>query len=157
MSRSTIRTLSGFSAVGAVFGGMFLLATVLVGALVSAGCTDSGTAVIYLGDERLDVFVADSTGEMSKGLQGFEQLGPGEGMLFVWDSAERRSFAIKDVDYDLDVVFIGPDAVVTQVSTLSPDGPKQIESADDVRWVIEVPRGWPEEHEVGPGTVFRIE
>ncbi len=129
-------------------------------ALVAIGCDSPErptTARISLDGTRLTVEVADTVRERARGLQGRPQLTDDAGMLFVWESPGRREFATKDVAYDLDVIFIDENGVVTEVLPLSPAGPFSAQSAGDVQWVVEVQGGWADDHGIGPGSQFVLE
>jgi hypothetical protein len=134
-----------------------LAAAVLAPALLClAACVSAPVAQISVGEHELAVEVADSPSERSRGLQGREPLGPDEGMLFTWSDAAPREFAIKEVGYDLDVIFVGPDGRITEILPLSPDGPTEANGTLPARWVVEVRSGWAAGHDVGPGTPVTI-
>lgn len=132
----------------------------LLVAMAAAGCDSPErptTARISLDGIQLTVEVADTVRERARGLQERPQPADNAGMLFVWESPGPRAFAIEDVSYDLDVIFIDEDGVVTEVLPLSPRGPYNAQSDGYVRWVVEVRGGWAEDHGIGPGSVFVLE
>lgn len=131
----------------------------LCAALSVVGCSSPErltTAHIELGGIELTVEVADTVRERARGMQGRPEPLDDSGMLFVWDEPGPRAFAIEEVPYDLDVIFIGADGLVSEVGHLSPDGPYRSESATMALWVLEVRGGWARDHEVGPGSFFAV-
>lgn len=132
-----------------------VLASFVTLALFATACSSvSAPDHVTIDGHRIDlVAVADNETERSRGLQDRERLGPDEGMLFVWDDAAPRPFAIKDVDYALDVIFIAEDGRVTEVLPLAPDGPFEASGTLPARWVVEVEAGWADRHSVGPESV----
>lgn len=136
-------------------------ALALAGALVAtAGCAPSkltDTAHVTVGGQGLTVEVADSAAEQSRGLSGRPEPGDGEGMLFVWDDYGPRAFTISSVRFDLDVIYIDEDDRVSEVLSLSPDGPQDAQGSYPARYVIEVRGGWADRHGVGPCDEFEIE
>lgn len=125
-----------------------------------AGCESSErltTARVSLDGIELSVEVADTVRERARGFQGRPRPSDSAGMLFVWDEPGPRAFAIEDVPFDLDVIFVGEDGVVTQVLPLSPTGPHRAQGEGYAAWVLEVRGGWASEHGVGPGSRFVLD
>lgn len=102
------------------------------------------------------VFVADEAGERSRGLQGYEALEPGEGMLFIFDEASERTFAMKDVTFPIDVVFVGADSTVTAIEPLDPGDTRLVTSPGPAPYVLELPQGWAAEQGIGVGSVLEL-
>lgn len=132
-------------------------ATLACAALALAACAGPRVieADVTIRSATVPVYVADTESERSTGLQGVELDGAG-GMLFVWASSNPRAFAIKQVGYPLDVVWISADGRVTGVSSLAPGGPERAESPGAVAAVLEVPAGWAERHAVRPGDAVTV-
>lgn len=62
------------------------------------------------------VEVARTGPEQAKGLMFRTLMGPDEGMLFPFDPPRQVSFWMKNTVIPLDIVFIGPDGKVTNIS-----------------------------------------
>ena len=60
---------------------------------------------IAVGDERLRVVIADDEGERYQGLREISDLGPYDGMLFVYDDTDTRSFTMSTVPVALQIGF----------------------------------------------------
>ena len=118
--------------------------------LVLAGCAD-GTRTVALGGVEIDVDIADEEAEWGQGLQGHESLPPGEGLLFVFDDADIRTFAMKDVSFPIDVVYIGENMQVESVWALYPGETRLVSSLGPVRYVLELPQGWAKEQGIVGG------
>jgi hypothetical protein len=130
-----------------------LLAAMLATLALSSGCAPEPPARVLVGPHSLDVVaVADTHAERSQGLQGRTPLGSDEAMLFVWADQGPRTFAIKSVDYDLDVIFISSDWRVTEVLPLSPEGPTRARGSIPAQRALEVRSGWAARHDVEAGT-----
>lgn len=122
--------------------------------LITAGCAGHSVASVTLGDESLRVYVATTPEQLGTGLQGFDELAPGEGMLFAYPDAEPRTFAMRDVSFPIDVVFIGEDGTVSAVSALDPDDTRLAVSPGPCRYVLELPQGWAADNGIGVGSAF---
>ena len=62
------------------------------------------------------VEVARTFEQQQKGLMFRTAMGPDEGMLFPSDTAEPRSFWMKNTVIPLDIVFIGPDHLISNIA-----------------------------------------
>jgi len=161
-----------------LLGGVFLVATVglLVAVLVAFGVVpipapaDSayGNATVTVSDEndtrlgRVDVRIADSFRERHTGLSETESLAENRGMLFVYDSEGNHTFVMRDMDFALDIVFVGADRRITRThhAPVPPPGTSENELEPyrgRGRWVLEVNRNWTTEHGVGVGDRIEIE
>ncbi|HEX6946013.1 MAG TPA: DUF192 domain-containing protein [Acidimicrobiia bacterium] len=98
----------------------------LVAALV-AGCAGSRVDVpftidtVRVGDETLQVWVADTAEERAQGLKGIEELPDGiDGVLFVWGDADQRVFTMEDTPMPLDIWWFDEDLRLAGVDTMLP-------------------------------------
>jgi uncharacterized membrane protein (UPF0127 family) len=62
------------------------------------------------------VEVARTIEEQQKGLMFRTKMGPDEGMLFPSDQPAQRSFWMKNTVIPLDIVFIGPDHLISNIA-----------------------------------------
>lgn len=129
---------------------------VVLAALV-AGCSADARQVIRLDGVEVRVRVADGDDERSRGLQGYDALPDGEGMLFVWDDAAVRTFAMKEVDFAIDVVFIGDDLTVAAIEPLDPGDTHLVSSPGPCGYVVELPQGWAAGQGIAVGDEFVYE
>ena len=90
---------------------MKLILLVLMGFLV--GCTTSSQVII--GEEVIDVEIADTADEMATGLMFREELCESCGMWFVFEKEGKPSFWMKNTLIDLDMVFVNGEMRVVDV------------------------------------------
>lgn len=102
----------------------------------------------------VEVIVADDLEEWTRGLQGYDGLAEGEGMLFDFGSAASRTFAMKDVTFPIDVVFIAEDGTVSAIEPLEPGDTRSVTSPSPSAYVIELPHGWADENGIAVGDRF---
>jgi uncharacterized membrane protein (UPF0127 family) len=120
------------------------------------------TAAVYGGHSYLCVEVASTPEARAVGLSGRDELGPYDGMAFLFpDAAEARgSFWMKDTRFPLDLVFVGRDGKVQRVERMEPcegdDCPLHAPSAPYL-YALELPAGHAEEFGLVPGTPLRLE
>lgn len=75
--------------------------------------------IIEVNGQRLRVEIADTPEETARGLSGHEPLGENEGMLFLFDEASVRPFWMKEMLFDLDIIWIR-DSVVVEIAENMP-------------------------------------
>jgi uncharacterized membrane protein (UPF0127 family) len=115
-------------------------------------------ADIQVGDDDLTVEIADDSSLRSRGLSYRDGLDPGTGMLFVYDDVAERSFWMRGMRFCLDIVWINDGEIVGAAEGVCPEpGVPDAQltsylSTEPVQYVLEVPAGWLEEREYGPGT-----
>lgn len=105
----------------------------------------------------LTVDVADSFSQRYVGLSRTDSLGADEGMLFAYGSEDTRDIGMRNMDFGLDVLYIGSNGTVRTVETLdAPSGPVEYyltydSTAGTGQYILEVPAGWSTEHGVSRG------
>ncbi|MFC7323719.1 DUF192 domain-containing protein [Halorubrum rutilum] len=136
-------------------------------ALVALGVAAANPALLITGYETATVEAVDGeTGETLAtvearvadgfvkryvGLSATDELGEGEGMLFVHGDAAERAYVMREMAFPLDIVFVAPNGTVTTIHEAAPEAPPYTRYRGTGRYVLEVPRGWSERHGVEPG------
>ncbi len=92
------------------------------------------------------VEVADRRPERITGLSEHESLSNGSGMWFVHPREENVTYVMRDMDFALDIVYVGADGRVSSVTSLPAPDPgedgESIRAPGRAKWVLEVPRGY---------------
>jgi len=152
----------------AIIVGLMLLLTgymaMQLGVIPAVWSDDQATVTISdNGDERLtvDAEVADTYDQRYTGLSEHDSLEPNTGMLFVhWREAER-TYVMRGMDFDIDIIFIGADQRVTTIHHAEAPGPgedgEELQYTGDARWVLEVPAGTVEEAGIVDGDRVEID
>jgi len=153
----------------AVLGVAIVLALVLVGLLA----THTGFLPVTTGEyeertlhvtdcadtqrAQLTVAVAESSDQQYVGLSRTDSLGPDEGMLFPYGSEGSREIEMRNMDFGLDVIYVGSDGEITGITTLdAPDSAVEYyltyDSTTGVgQYVLEVNAGWSAANGVSAG------
>ena len=135
-----------------------VLAVLVVGVFYQAGAfafpwaSDHDQGVVAVTDaasgERTCVVVevADTQPERYTGLSEHESLANESGMWFVHGDESARTYVMRDMDFAIDVVFVGADGRVNSVSSMrapeaGEDG-ESIRASGRAKWILEVPRGY---------------
>lgn len=102
---------------------------------------------------KISVTVASTTAAITKGLSGSVSLDQDSGMLFIFNTPERYRFWMPDMNYSLDMIWIGSDMKIVDISRNVPpllDKSNPIYYRPDVpaQYVLEVNAGWAERNQV---------
>lgn len=128
---------------------------------------DTSEATVTFTDEDgstlgvVDVAVADTDAERYEGLSNTQPLEPDTGMLFVFESEANRTFVMREMNYPIDMIFVGADGTVSAIHHA------EVEEHDDpgddltpysgrAKWVVEVPYEWTTEHGVETGDAMTV-
>jgi uncharacterized membrane protein (UPF0127 family) len=109
---------------------------------------------VALGDDCLDVVIADSPAERSEGLRGRTDTDPYDGMLFVYSSDADLRFTMSGVDEPLDIGWYAADGTPVDRARMEPcpDGSDDTcptyASEEDYRFALEKAAG-----QLGPGAL----
>ena len=108
------------------------------------------------GAARFGVEIADDVAERAQGLMNRETLAASHGMLFVYDRPQPVSFWMRNTLIPLDMVFVGPDGVVTRVhENAVPLDETPIDGGDGVLMVLEIRGGLAGSLGIAPGSQLR--
>jgi len=121
---------------------------------LASACAPAPSDVVTLDGVEVSVLIADDDAERSRGLQGYDPLAEGEGMLFVFDDVAPRTFAMKEVAFPIDVVFIAEDLTVSAIEPLDPGDDRLVPSPGAAAFVVELPQGWAKDKGIGVGDAF---
>lgn len=130
---------------------LVVIFTVLVlGALIFL--RSSGSENSFSSD--IPVYVADSSSERVLGLSGREGLPDGYGMLFIFDSAEKHGIWMKNMKFNIDVVWLDDKKVVVEtVENIEPKSyPKKFVPTVDALYILEMPAGQIDARNISKGT-----
>lgn len=100
--------------------------------------------------------LARTEDERRRGLRGHAPLDPGEALLIELPLELDDICVVNDgVDFDIDVVFVRADGVVTAIERLVPAGDAGARCHDRTRWILETAAG--QARDVEPGDRLIIE
>lgn len=76
--------------------------------------------MVIVGGVYFQIELAETSQQRALGLSGRDSLTQGTGMLFVHDKEERYTFWMKDMRFPLDMLWIGADCTVADISAQVP-------------------------------------
>ncbi len=74
-------------------------------------------------DVTINIEIADTKETRAKGLGGRDSIATDSGMLFVFDSADKHRFWMKDMKFPIDIIWINNGQVVNELSDIEPPAP----------------------------------
>ena len=86
--------------------------------------------------------VPQNDAEFKLGLMFRESLEKDRGMLFIFESNDYWTFHMKNTFIPLDIAFIKEDGTIESIKELDPMNPVQVGPDSDIRYAVEVNRGW---------------
>ncbi len=127
--------------------------------LTTPDFSDRSQRLITAGGVPLQVEVASSGVSRQQGLGGRDGLVPNTGMLFVFESDARWGFWMKDMKFKIDIVWTAEDGtIVTVAHDVSPDTyPEVFYPAAPARYVLELPAGFADAHNLAEGQKIMVQ
>lgn len=100
-------------------------------------------AMLRIGDGVFSARVATTEVERTQGLSGTTQLRADQAMIFVFDSDNKWSMWMKDMDYPIDIVWTDSNKKIVYIVKNAPADsyPEKFTPNKDARYVIELPAG----------------
>lgn len=115
-------------------------------------CTPS--KYVEIGDNKIDVIIADEQKEWTEGLQNVVSMSENSGMLFVFPEAKEVTFWMKDTRIPLDMIFIDENKVIQFIRKNVPPcstEPCQTYAHSNIKYVLEVNGGFADKNNIKTG------
>jgi hypothetical protein len=109
------------------------------------------TTRIRIGGVEVDAEIADNQELRARGLMYRDSLPENHGMLFVYGTAEVRSFWMRNTRIPLDIAFIDSNNVILNIEQMEPQSDQNYYSRGPMMYALEMRQGWFEANGVGPG------
>ena len=147
-----------------VFGATVFLAVTTLAATKDAELSTSKRPIfkkrkIKIAKKILNVEIADTDVRRAYGLMFEEKLRPDEGMLFVFESEEQRSFWMRNTLIPLSIGYFSREKILNEVVDMQPavmgsSRPKTYPSRKKAMFALEMNIGWYERNKIRPGVSF---
>jgi uncharacterized membrane protein (UPF0127 family) len=116
------------------------------------------TMKLWLGAEEIIAELALTPLEQGTGMMFRTNMDENAGMLFPLPVTEQASFWMTNCPLPLSAAYIDPNGVIQEIHELQASNNIPVQSAtDNIRFVLEAPRGWFSRHNIREGTVVRTE
>lgn len=122
---------------------------------VASGAEAKGPDAFFplaVGGKTLRVQVVVTEAEQQRGLMGRRDLGPDDGMVFVYPLPQQMSFWMKNTPTPLDIGFFKQDGTLGEIYPMYPFDETPVRSAgSDYTLALEVNQGWFARQGLKPG------
>ena len=133
----------------------FIFLVLFFGLIFIYGKPHSPSDIKYvkIAGQSVKVDLALTPLEQEQGLSGRTELGPNEGMLFVFDTPGKYSFWMKDMLFPIDMIWLAPDSRVVYVKkdARSESYPESFTPNEEAKYVLEVSSGFSERYNLQIG------
>lgn len=104
---------------------------------------------------KIDIEIADNEYETATGLMYRSSMEPDQGMLFIFEEAEMRSFYMKNTEIPLDIIFINENKRIVSIQkNAQPFNQTGLSSKFPAKYVLEVNAGKADEWALKVGDVI---
>ena len=116
------------------------------------------TVKVWLRDQELVAEIARESVQVATGMMFRTNMAENEAMIFVFPSAAPKNFYMRNCVVPLSAAYIAPDGSIAEIVDLQPGDEVGVQSqSDNIQFVLEVPQGWFQRHNVATGAVVRTE
>jgi uncharacterized membrane protein (UPF0127 family) len=107
---------------------------------------------------KLRLYVADTPEKEQEGLMFVtaEELGPDDGMIFVFDAPSQQSFWMKNTLIPLDIAYLDSKGKIINILTMSALDESSYPSEGPASYAVELNADWFKNHAVKPGDRFDL-
>ncbi len=105
-------------------------------------CNGADLSTLTVAGKPISVEIADNGEERALGLMYRESMPESQGMLFVYENAEPRSFWMKNTRIPLSIAFLDTRGVIISISDMKPLDTHGTASAGPAQYALEVNQGW---------------
>ncbi len=107
---------------------------------------------------KLRLYVADTPEKEQEGLMFVtaEELGPDDGMIFIFDAPSQQSFWMKNTLIPLDIAYLDSKGKIINILTMSALDESSYPSEGPASFAVELNADWFKNHGVKPGDRFDL-
>jgi uncharacterized membrane protein (UPF0127 family) len=116
------------------------------------------TVKVWLGSEEMIAEIARTPVQIATGMMFRTNMAESEAMLFVFTGPAPKNFYMRNCTVPLSAAYIEPDGTIAEIVDLQPGDERGVQSrTSNLQFVLEVPQGWFQRHNVSTGAVLRTE
>jgi uncharacterized membrane protein (UPF0127 family) len=116
------------------------------------------TIKLWIGEQEMVTELALTQEQEMTGMMFRTNMGPNEGMLFVFPEPTQASFWMMNTYLPLSAAYVSPDGVIQELHDFKPlDTNAVIAATANILYVLEAPKDWFKTNNIKPGTVITSE
>jgi len=113
-------------------------------------------STIYIGDQKIQVEVADTENLRNLGLMFRRRLPDNQGMLFIFENVSPRSFWMKNTFVPLSIAYADGQGKILNIEDMSPHSLDEVSSSGPAMYALEMPIGWFDQKGIHAGDRIQI-
>lgn len=116
--------------------------------------TQWNKGTVTINDQKIDAYIAQTEMERETGLSAFNLIDQNQGMLFIFDSANRPGFWMNNMKFPIDIIWINNNQIVDITKNLPVENDSDLTRYYpnvDVDRVLEVNAGWCDKNNIKIG------
>ena len=117
---------------------------------------------VVIGNTTVNVEVEATDASREEGLSGRTSLAPGSGMLFVFQTPGTYGFWMKDMNFDLDMIFANANGTIVTIAhdvtaaSYHENPPQVFYPSAPISYVLEVPAGFAASNNIEEGMTLQL-
>ena len=116
------------------------------------------TIKVWVGAEELITEIASQPVQIATGMMFRTNMPENTAMIFLFSQPGPKNFYMRNCVVPLSAGYIEPDGTLAEIIKLDPGDEAGVQSkSSNIQFVLEVPQGWFERHNVRTGAVVRTE
>jgi len=113
---------------------------------------------LYVGAQEMVAELALTPEQQRTGMMFRTNMADNAGMLFPLPYTTRASFWMKNCPLPLSAAYIDPEGIIQEIHAFQPNNTNSVvSSSENIRFVLETPRGWFKKHQIGTGVAVATE
>ena len=133
-----------------------VVAFILISAWFSSCQSPPQRVTLRAAGQSLTVEVARTEAQRERGLMERANLGPRDGMIFVFDRDDHLSFWMKNTPSPLSIAFLAADGKILQIEDMQPFSETIVRSRLSARYALEMRKGAFAELGISEGDKFQF-
>lgn len=116
------------------------------------------TIKVWVGSEELIAEIASQRVQVATGMMFRTNMPENAAMIFIFPDAAPRNFYMRNCVVPLSAGYLTPDGTLAEIAKLDPGDEIGVPSkSSNIQFVLEVPQGWFQRHNISTGAVVRTE
>ncbi len=116
------------------------------------------TIKVWVGSEELIAEIASQRVQVATGMMFRTNMPENTAMIFIFPDAAPRNFYMRNCVVPLSAGYLTPDGTLAEIAKLDPGDEIGVASkSSNIQFVLEVPQGWFQRHNISTGAVVRTE
>lgn len=106
---------------------------------------------LYINGQTVFCEISETPEKRSKGLMFREYLPKNQGMIFIYQDEQIRTYHMRDVKFPIDIAFVNGQGIIIDIQQMDLDPTKKYPSKKPAQFALEVNKNWFAENKIKEG------